>query len=123
MPILIVDDEPDIRLLLRELLMDEGYTVAHAANGREALTYLHSAPIPPCVIILDLMMPIMSGWDFLRTRQNDPRVQTIPVVVLSATLALAPAAALGAQVCLAKPIDLDRFVATIQCYCLGAPPS
>jgi CheY-like chemotaxis protein len=69
------------------------------------------------------MMPVMNGWDVLRTRQNDPLVQAIPVVVLSATSTLPAAAELGAQASLAKPIDLDRLVALVQRYCLSAYPA
>ncbi len=83
MPILVVDDKAEIRSLISDLLVDEGYTVAHAANGREALAYLHAVPALPCVIILDLMMPFLNGWDFLRARQGNPVIWAIPTVVIS----------------------------------------
>jgi CheY-like chemotaxis protein len=122
MSILIVDDDADIRFVISELLRDEGYTVAQAANGREALIYLQGADPLPSLIILDLMMPIMNGWDFLHARQRDRVVQAIPVVLISAFRELAEAAApLGVQQALAKPIDLDRLLATVQRYCSGAP--
>jgi CheY-like chemotaxis protein len=124
MPILIVDDDAEIRFVISELLSDEGYTVALAANGREALIYLQTATPLPCVILLDMMMPLMNGWDFLHARQRDRVVQAIPVVVLSAFRELAEAAVgLGVQQALAKPIDLDRLLATVQRYCPSAPPS
>src|SRR5579862_4602951 len=63
--ILIVDDDPDIRDSLKEVLEDEGYEVNGVANGREALDYLRKSP-RPCVILLDLMMPVMDGWQFRR---------------------------------------------------------
>jgi CheY-like chemotaxis protein len=123
MPILVIDDEADIRFLISELLIDEGYTVAQAADGHEALVYLQAADSLPCVILLDMMMPIMNGWDFLYARQRDPVVQAIPVVVISAFPALAQAAApLGVQGALTKPINLDRLLATVQHYCRSAPP-
>jgi CheY-like chemotaxis protein len=118
MPVLVVDDEADIRLVLRELLGDEGYAVVEATYGREALAYLQAAHPAPCLILLDLMMPVMSGWEFLRARQGNPLVAAIPVVLLSAYRALAvTAVALGAQEVLAKLIDMDRLVATVQQYC------
>src|SRR5687767_13465549 len=103
MPILIVDDDADIRFVISELLSDEGYTVAQAANGREALIYLQTAKPLPCVILLDMMMPLMNGWDFLHARQRDRVLQAIPVVLISAFRELAEAAALlGVQGALAK---------------------
>jgi len=122
MPILIVEDEAEIRVVISELLSDEGYTVAQAANGREALIYLQRANPLPCVILLDMMMPILNGWEFLRVQQRNPVFVPIPVVVISAFRALAESvAALGVQEALAKPIDLDRVLATVQRYCSGAP--
>jgi CheY-like chemotaxis protein len=114
MCILIVDDEADIRWLISELLIDEGYTVAQAADGREALAYLQDATPLPCVIILDLMMPIMNGWDFLQVQQHNPRVASIPIVVVSAACTAINATALGVQEALDKLFDMDRLLATIQ---------
>jgi CheY-like chemotaxis protein len=123
MPILIIDDEAQLRFVISELLRDEGYTVAQAANGREALIYLQTATPLPCVILLDMMMPLMNGWEFLRVQQHNPLFAPIPVVVISVFRALAEsAAALGVQQALAKPIDLDRLLATVQRYCPSAPP-
>jgi CheY-like chemotaxis protein len=123
MPILIVDDDADIRFVISELLRDEGYTVAQAANGREALIYLQTATPLPCVILLDLMMPIMNGWEFLRVRQGNRVLQALPVVLISAYRELAEAAVgLGVQAALVKPIDLDRLLASVQQYCPSAPP-
>src|SRR5688500_14579548 len=84
MTILLVDDEVQIRWLISELLTEEGYTVAQAANGHKALTYLQAANPLPSLILLDMMMPIMNGWGFLYARQRDPVVQAIPVVLISA---------------------------------------
>jgi CheY-like chemotaxis protein len=123
MPILIVEDEAEIRFLISELLSDEGYTVVQAIDGRAALAYLHTAPDLPRLIILDLVMPIMNGWDFLRARQDDPIVRAIPVIVVSATPNIEVSlAALGAQEALSKPIDLDRLVALVQQHRASALP-
>jgi CheY-like chemotaxis protein len=94
MSILVVDDEAEIRQLISAVLTEEGYTVAQATNGREALAYLRAAPTLPCVILLDLMMPIMNGWEFLRARQNYPLLATIPTVAISAVRTFATATAL-----------------------------
>ena len=123
MPILVVEDDADIRFVISELLADEGYTVVQATDGYAALAYLHTAPRVPRLIILDLMMPIMNGWDFLRARQDDPVVQAIPVIVVSATPSIEVSlAALGAQEALEKPIDLDRLVALVQRHRASRPP-
>lgn len=115
--ILIVDDEESIRRTLADILADAGYTVATAANGAEALTYLRHAQHPK-LILLDLMMPVMDGWHF-RTRQcNDPALQTIPVVVLSAYLELGQrATTIAADAYLPKPIDLEELLTLVERFC------
>jgi CheY-like chemotaxis protein len=123
MSILVVDDDDAIRLVISTLLTEEGYLVTEAVNGQAALTQLHSSTPLPCVILLDLMMPVMNGWEFLRMRQTDPVVQRIPVVAISASRGIADSVAtLNVQEALAKPIDLDRLLATVQHYCPSAPP-
>jgi CheY-like chemotaxis protein len=123
MPVLVIDDEALNRQLISELLTEEGYIVDQVADGREALTYLRLAPVLPCVIIIDLMMPLMNGWDFLRVRQDNPLYAPIPAVVISAVHTFAAAKVLGAQECLLKPLDLDRLLAIVQRYCPSAPPA
>lgn len=81
--ILVVEDDAAIRDALTQILEDEGYRVDGAANGREALAYLQSQPAP-CLILLDLMMPVMNGWQFRSEQRADPALAAIPVVVLSA---------------------------------------
>ena len=82
--VLIVEDERDIREALAEALAYEGYDVAVAANGREALRALRGGPRPD-VILLDLVMPEMSGWEFRQVQAHDPALAGIPVVVVSAS--------------------------------------
>jgi CheY-like chemotaxis protein len=120
MPILVVDDEAETRQLISAVLMEEGYTVDQEANGYAALVYLHVAPRLPCVILLDLMMPLMNGWDFLRSIQGHPVLGSIPTVAVSAVRTFATARLLGAQEGLDKPIDLDRLVAVVGRYCGGS---
>ena len=75
--ILVVDDDPDIRDSLREVLEDEGYEVACVGNGREALDHLKTANPRPCVILLDLMMPVMDGWQFRKEQKQDAEIAGI----------------------------------------------
>src|SRR3712207_9589138 len=81
--ILVVEDNPDSRETLTLILEGVGYEVKSAENGREALTTLKNHP-HPCIILLDLMMPVMDGWEFRQHQQNDPNLAQIPTVVVSA---------------------------------------
>jgi PAS domain S-box-containing protein len=104
-PILIVDDESDVRMLLEELIQGEGYDVATAADGAEALEYLRTATTLPCLILLDLVMPNVDGWQFVEARGREPRLVDIPVVLISGQVAARETArALGLAGYLEKPI-------------------
>jgi CheY-like chemotaxis protein len=81
--VLIVEDDPAIRSSLTEALEEEGFDVAAAANGLQALERLRSEPLPS-TILLDLMMPVMDGWDFRHAQLQDPVLSQIPVVVVTA---------------------------------------
>jgi CheY-like chemotaxis protein len=81
--ILVVEDDPAITSSLTETLLEEGFEVGAAANGREALERLRSG-LRPAAIILDLMMPVMDGWDFRSEQLKDPALRDIPVVVVTA---------------------------------------
>jgi CheY-like chemotaxis protein len=80
--ILIVDDDAELRREIGEVLTGEGRPVAFAADGRQALSYLRNNP-HPALILVDLMMPVMDGWEFCATVRADPELSRIPVVVLS----------------------------------------
>lgn len=117
-PIMIVEDDEAIRETLAAVLEDEGYLVQRAANGREALQQLRAGAELPCVILLDLMMPIMSGWDFRVEQRRDPLLADIPVIVLSADHEVrARAAEIEAQSYLAKPMDLTALIDAVRQYC------
>jgi CheY-like chemotaxis protein len=107
--VLVVDDEPDIRESLRDALEDEGYDVVTAANGREALTMLPGLP-RPLALILDIIMPVMSGVELYAALQSDPQLATIPVVVSTSDPSRAPAGVLLMR----KPIDLERLLKVIK---------
>ena len=112
--ILVVDDDPDIRDSLQEVLEDEGYTVNCVGNGREALEYLQRSP-HPCVILLDLMMPVMDGWQFRREQKQNPSIADIPLIVITAT-GKRPVL-IDADELVMKPLDLGRLFEAIERYC------
>ena len=115
--VLIVEDDPDIREDLAELLRARGYSVSTASNGSEALDALRDREHPR-VILLDLMMPVMNGWDFRSRMLQDAKLSQIPVVLLSGAADVQQhAAALHAADFVTKPIKLDRLYATLACYC------
>jgi len=101
--------------MMAQLLTLEGYEAATVANGREALEYLHSARHPN-VILLDLMMPVMDGWEFHRRMEADPTLPPVPVIVLSALDQLR-AENIPAAAFLKKPLDFDRLLDLVRTYC------
>ena len=114
-PILIVEDDADLREMMAQLLTLEGYRAETVANGRDALEYLSQGDRPD-LILLDLMMPIMDGWEFRRRQREDPNLATVPVVVLSA-LDQTRAADLGGTAFLKKPLDFDRLLQLVRQHC------
>jgi CheY-like chemotaxis protein len=112
--ILIIEDDRDIRDTLRLILELEGYSPLVAKNGREGFEALQGCA-RPCLILLDLMMPVMNGWEFLDAHRRDVTIATIPVVVVSA---IGEAAArLGAQATIKKPVELDSLLKIVRKYC------
>ncbi|MDF2694839.1 MAG: Two-component response regulator [Labilithrix sp.] len=106
--ICIVDDDDDIREALRCALELSGYRVAEAADGSQALELLRSEE--GCgLILLDLMMPTMNGWEFRALQREDRTLARIPVVVLSGVQDSPGTAVLAASVYVRKPIDLERL--------------
>jgi len=112
--IMIVDDDDDIRDTLSELLLHMKYHVAMATHGLDALTQLRNGPRPD-VILLDLMMPVMDGFEFLVEMRKDPALGEIPVVIITAAgNAKNEAAKVRAAGHIQKPFKLDELVALIQ---------
>ena len=111
--ILVVDDDPSILTLVAEALVDEGYEVAIARNGAEALTRL--AEVVPAVLVTDLMMPIMDGPTLVRACRSKATTAALPIVVMSAALSalLGNLARLGVQEMLEKPFDIHTLVAAV----------
>ena len=113
----MVDDDAGIRESLAEALTDEGYWVTTANNGAEALHLLRARELRPCVILLDLMMPVMSGHEFYLEQQRDPALADIPIVVISADGNIAlKAGAFGGEF-LAKPVRLDTVLVALGRHC------
>lgn len=117
--VLIVEDDLDTRETLGAALEAEGYEVALAAHGREGLERLAVSPLP-CLILLDLMMPVMDGVEFLGALEADPTLASIPVVVVSAYSTRA--ASLKVAGFLPKPVNLDRLLTWTERYCGAARP-
>jgi CheY-like chemotaxis protein len=110
--ILVVDDDAASTDSLTDILTAEGYNVATARNGKEALAHLRGAPAPR-LIILDLFMPEMDGWEFRREQLRDAKLRDIPVVVMTGASVYA---GIDANVIVHKPLDVARFVSLIERY-------
>ena len=120
-----MDDDPDILEALSEILEAEGFEIRRARNGKEALERLE--PDPPRLILLDLMMPVMDGWEFAqRMRQKPPEISRIPVIVLSADRNVGSKALdIGAVGHLAKPFELNDLLEMVRRALKGSgsPPA
>jgi CheY-like chemotaxis protein len=115
--VLLVEDDEGLREAFRDLFEDEGFNVWTASNGREALECLRSRG-RACLIVLDLMMPVMNGWEFRGEQMGDPELATIPVVVCTADPRAAKnRAAFGAAAWLSKPTDAADLVRIANRFC------
>jgi CheY-like chemotaxis protein len=115
--ILVVEDDRDLRDSLCDALRFEGYQAVGVEHGAAALRHLSAAP-KPCVILLDLMMPVMDGWTFRQCILNDRALAEIPVVVMTA-VSPARAITVAADVVLYKPLEMDSVVDVVQQHCPG----
>ena len=113
--VLIVDDDPDLLDVTSFVIESEGIAVATARNGQEALAVLRAGGLPG-LVLLDLMMPVMNGWEFLDEVSKDPKLRAIPVVVLTAgDHTHVP----GAMAILIKPMDLGELIRVVERYVSG----
>src|SRR6266540_4654694 len=112
--VLVVDDDPNIRKMIIAALRREGYDFSEAPNGKDALEIMRNEH--PSVVVLDLMMPIVSGWEVLQERAKDPALQQIPVIIVSANRAPEIAAAVDKGICafLPKPFDINVLNALVR---------
>jgi CheY-like chemotaxis protein len=113
--VLIVDDEAGVRGLLGDLFASEGYVVSVAADGAEGLEHLRV--FSPDIVILDLMMPVMSGWTFAEECHQIDEYRDVPIIAMSAMFDVPRAAGalvgLGVRACLSKPFDLDELLSLV----------
>lgn len=112
--ILVVDDDEELRETMCESLIEEGFAAVCAANGRQALDYLRSGE-SPCVIFLDLMMPVMNGWQFREAQKSDQALAKIPVVILTA--GRTEQNPTDANRVMFKPVRLDELLEAAQQFC------
>ncbi len=111
--VLVIEDDQAIREGVAEVLSAEGYTVAEAANGLEGLREARDQP--PSLIVLDLMMPTMNGWQFRQEQQRDPALADIPVIILSAYSEM-PGPRLDEAARFAKPFDIVTLLLAVDKY-------
>lgn len=116
--IIVVEDEPDLRETIREFLEMEGFRVRTAANGREALELL-GADLCSCLVLLDLMMPEMNGWEFLETvrKEHAGFLSSTPVVVVSAAAGLGKVRETYGCEVMQKPVSLFSIAALAEAHC------
>jgi CheY-like chemotaxis protein len=121
--VLVVDDDSGVRSAVRDFLHDEGFNVASAADGLDALKILRTGPHAD-VIVLDIIMPRMDGWDFRAAQLDDPALREIPVVVLTASGFVPDTIRrqLNTFSVIAKPLDLDPFLKAVRDACGLAGP-
>ena len=109
-PVLVVDDEPDVREAFAMLLGLKGYRVVEAENGRDALDVMQQQR--PRAVVLDLTMPVMDGWTLRRHMKEDPRLAAVPVIVVSGVADVGPE--LNDCAVLKKPVDTDRLLKALE---------
>lgn len=116
--ILVVDDDPDIRDIVADILAGEGYRAHGAENGLHALRMLREEGLRPDLILLDMMMPELDGWGFRAEQQRDPELASIPVVVFTAhELPSHTAEQMQAAAFLKKPVRLAQLLDAVRRVC------
>jgi CheY-like chemotaxis protein len=120
MDVLVVDDDLTTRLHLHATLTRAGYTVTTVASGMEALAWLYQAPARPCVILLDVLMPGLTGWELLARLRADVALAAIPVVVITGAVERQIGGSHPEVVAvIAKPIDVGALLAVVARCCAG----
>ena len=118
--VLIVEDDEDVRESLADVLSARGYQTLTAANGNEALALIRDGGLQPAVVLLDLMMPVMDGYEFLETQAEDPWLSQIPVVLVTAQRPARKLAFSAVRGVIEKPLDLRSLLSTVRNVCAGA---
>jgi chemosensory pili system protein ChpA (sensor histidine kinase/response regulator) len=118
--VLVVEDDPELRTIYQEVLSDGGFEVIAARDGVDALEIL-DGEWTPCVLVLDLRMPRMSGWELAARLRADDRWDHLPLIIVAAYYRIAEEAErLGAHAWLQKPIDIGRLVGIVEDACGGS---
>jgi CheY-like chemotaxis protein len=116
--VLVVDDDKNVCDLINACLRSQGYKTVFAANGKEALAYLRSSAPQPKLILLDLMMPEMTGWEFRKIQQDDPALAGIPVAIITGLPDMeGKAAGVGLVDVLYKPSHVETLTALVARFC------
>ena len=113
--VLVVEDDADVRDMLRTILETEGYETIVAANGAEALEAMQERK--PCVVLLDLMMPVMDGWTFRERQLDIPQFADVPVICLTAVYDPQAASQALQAPCLHKPVEMDALLDRVEQAC------
>lgn len=111
--VLVVEDEPELRELMQMALEGSGYVVLAAADGEEALAAIRSVE-RLCLVLLDLLMPKMNGWEFVEWMRAAPKYADVPIIVHSSAIKDVPS---GATRVLRKPVELDRLLSVVAEFC------
>jgi CheY-like chemotaxis protein len=111
--VVVVEDEEELSETLRDVFEDEGYSVGIAKDGRAGLQLIRELPNLPCIIILDLLMPVMDGNEFYRQLKADPRFGDVPVVITTSDPSRAPSGVFIMR----KPVKLDVLLDTVRKCC------
>jgi CheY-like chemotaxis protein len=119
--ILVVEDDHDTRVLLRATLEQAGYAVETAANGRDAIARLKAMATPPCLLIIDLLMPVMDGFELIGFVRKDPRLAQVPIGIQSANVDVTLPG--GVAFVLPKPVDVDALLAFVHHHCAAQAAS
>jgi CheY-like chemotaxis protein len=115
--VLVVEDDAELRAALEMLLQIEGYTTAGVGNGKEALDWLRTYATLPSVILLDLMMPVMDGHQFVEQIDDDPVLKAIPVIIMGATARGSDPTV--SRVSLPKPMDFEQLFAAVNRFVIA----
>ncbi|MCA9601676.1 MAG: response regulator [Polyangiales bacterium] len=120
--ILLVDDDRDVRETLAEILEDEGFHTHQASSGRAALDWILAADPKPALVVLDLMMPDMDGYQFVEERDRRPELRMVPVIVLTAHDVTGSSPLPAAEAWFAKPLDMERFLEAVNGFVAADAP-
>lgn len=119
--VLVIEDDHNMRVTMRQTLEAYGYSVQSATNGKDALDYLRRSVEKPDLILLDIMMPLMSGWEFIKEQRKDAALSSIPVVIVTASEGV-QGATLPARALIQKPFELTTLMTVVRKLC-GGPNS